>query len=170
MEETKIETVNEATSDNVEEVKEAPKRRGRKPKVEPSEEAKLEDTVQEVQPEFTVEEFIDESNTEESKSDPLVLETELEPKPEAKDSEESHEESHESHESLEELCTLPSSINLTKPIVFYASPTLHRASGFVKGTLIIKEELQKFVKVQFVIPELGRTAGYVLKSDLVSRM
>ena len=164
MEETKIETVNEATSDNVEEVKEAPKRRGRKPKVESTEEVKLENTVQEVQPEFTVEEFIDESNTEESKSDPLVLETESEPKPEAKDS---HEES---DESLEELCTLPSSINLTKPIMFYASPTLHRASGFVKGTLIIKEELQKFVKVQFVIPELGRTAGYVLKSDLVSRM
>lgn len=164
MEETKIETVNEATSDNVEEVKEAPKRRGRRPKVESTEEVKLEDTVQEVQPEFTVEEFIDESNTEESKSDPLVLETELEPKPEAKDS---HEES---DESLEELCTLPSSINLTKPIMFYASPTLHRASGFVKGTLIIKEELQKFVKVQFVIPELGRTAGYVLKSELVSRM
>lgn len=167
MEETKIETVNEATSDNVEEVKEAPKRRGRKPKVETSEEVKLEDTVQEVQPEFTVEEFIDESNTEESKLDPLVLETELEPKPEAKDSEESHEES---DESLEELCTLPSSIKLTKPIVFYASPTLHRACGLVKGTLIIKEELQKFVKVQFVIPELGRTAGYVLKSELVSRM
>lgn len=164
MEETKIETVNEATSDNVEEVKEAPKRRGRKPKVESTEEVKLENTVQEVQPEFTVEEFIDESNTEESKSDPLVLETEFESEPEAKDS---HEES---DESLEELCTLPSSINLTKPIMFYASPTLHRASGFVKGTLIIKEELQKFVKVQFVIPELGRTAGYVLKSDLVSRM
>ena len=168
MEETKIETVNEATSDNVEEVKEAPKRRGRKPKVESTEEVKLENTVQEVQPEFTVEEFIDESNTEESKSDPLVLETEFEPKPEPKpEAKDSHEES---DESLEELCTLPSSINLTKPIMFYASPTLHRASGFVKGTLIIKEELQKFVKVQFVIPELGRTAGYVLKSDLVSRM
>ena len=59
MEETKIETVNEATSDNVEEVKEAPKRRGRKPKVESTEEVKLENTVQEVQPEFTVEEFIE---------------------------------------------------------------------------------------------------------------
>lgn len=167
MEETKIETLNEATSDNVEEVKEVPKRRGRKPKVETSEEVKLEDTVQEVQPEVTVEEPTDESNTRESKSDPLVLETEFEFEPEAKDLEESQEKT---DESLQESYTIPSSIRVTKPIMFYISPTKHRASGLVKGVLIIKEELRDFVKVSAVIPESGRTTGYVLKSELLSRM
>lgn len=156
MEETKIETLNEETSDNIEEVKEAPKRRGRKPKVETSEEVKLEDTVQEVQPVVTVEEPTDESNTKEFKSDPLVLEAEFEPELEFKD--------------LEESYTIPSSIRVTKPIMFYVAPTKHRASGFVKGVLIIKEELRDFVKVSAVIPESGRTTGYVLKSELLSRM
>ena len=155
MEETKIETVNEATSDNVEEVKEAPKRRGRKPKVGSTEEVKLEDTVQEAQPEATVEEVKDESNTKESKSDTLVLETE----PEAEHLE----------EAQEEFCTLPSSVRITKPIMFYVAPTKHRASGLVKGVLIIKEELRDFIKVSAVIPESGRTTGYVLKSELVMK-
>lgn len=177
MEETKIETLNEETSDVVEEVKEAPKRRGRKPKVESAEEVKSEDakivesvdtpyeeTVDEVQPVTNETESTDDAISEDSKSE----ESEV-----AKD-EPSHgivvQDTSEDPKSSEEPHKFPTSIRLSKPIMFYAAPTKHRASGLIRGTLIVKEELHDFIKVSVVIPESGRTTGYVLRSELLSRM
>ena len=181
MEETKIETLNEETSDVVEEVKEAPKRRGRKPKVESAEEVKSEDaktvesvdtpyeeTVDEVQPVTNETESTDDAISEDSKPE------ESESKSEITNDEPSQgtvvEDTSEDSKSLEELHEFPKSIRLSKPIMFYAAPTKHRASGLIRGTLIVKEELHDFIKVSVVIPESGRTTGYVLRSELLSRM
>ena len=183
MEETKIETLNEETSDVVEEVKEAPKRRGRKPKVESAEEVKSEDaktvesvdtpyeeTVDEVQPVTNETESTDDAISEDSKPE----ESESESKSEITNDEPSQgtvvEDTSEDSKSLEELHEFPKSIRLSKPIMFYAAPTKHRASGLIRGTLIVKEELHDFTKVSVVIPESGRTTGYVLRSELLSRM
>lgn len=166
MGETKIETLNEETSDVVEEVKEAPKRRGRKPKVESAQEVKLEDvkTIDEVQ-------FV--TNETESTDNAILEDFKPEESQVAKD-ESSHgtvvEDTAGNSESSEEPREFPTSIRLSKPIMFYIAPTKHRASGLIRGTLIVKEELHHFIKVSVVIPQSGRITGYVLRSELLSRM
>ena len=177
MEETKIETLNEKTSDTVEEVKEAPKRRGRKPKVESAEEVKSEDakTVESVDTPYeeTVDEVQTVTNETESTDDAISENSKPEEYEVAKD-EPSHgtvvQDTSEDSKSSEEPREFPTSIRLSKPIMFYAAPTKHRASGLIRGTLIVKEELHDFTKVSVVIPESGRTTGYVLRSELLSRM
>lgn len=177
MEETKIETLNEETSDVVEEVKEAPKRRGRKPKVESAEEVKSEDakTVESVDTPYeeTVDEVQPVTNGTESTDDEISEDSKLEEFEVAKDEPSQGtvvEDTSEDSKSLEELHEFPKSIRLSKPIMFYAAPTKHRASGLIRGTLIVKEELHDFIKVSVVIPESGRITGYVLRSELLSRM
>lgn len=177
MEETKIETLNEETSDTVEEVKEAPKRRGRKPKVESAEEVKSEDakTVESVDTPYeeTVAEVQTVTNETESTDDAISEDSKPEESEVAKDGP-SHgtvvEDTPEDSKSSEEPREFPTSIRLSKPIMFYAAPTKHRASGLIRGALIVKEELHDFIKVSVVIPESGRTTGYVLRSELLSRM
>ena len=190
MEETKIETLNEETSDvveEVEEIKEAPKRRGRKPKVESAEEAKSEEAKSEEAKseeakslesvdtpyEETVDEVQSVTNETESTDDAISENSKPEESEVAKD-EPSHEtvveDTSEDSKFSEEPREFPISIRLSKPIMFYAAPTKHRASGLIRGTLIVKEELHNFIKVSIVIPEFGRTTGYVLRSELLSRM
>lgn len=188
MEETKIETLNEGTSDNIEEVKEAPKRRGRKPKSEFVEAAAAEKSTETKQsePEVVESDAIEEVTEVEAPETAVESDNVAESRPiqEVETSEEANSNADTEAEIeklevsedagitsiFEEPHEFPKTVMLKRPIMFYASPTKVRASGLIRGNLIIKEELYNFVKVSVVIPELGRTTGYVLKSDLKARM